>query len=169
MFIEIETQRLILRNYKEGDENQILNFLKNNKDHLKDVIDTWEYNINDLDGAKEYIRKKKAGWILKKILSIGIWLKEDPQLIGQLILFKINWQELKGELGYYIAKDFQNKGFTFEAVKEMVKYIFTVIKMNKLEAFCHKENKASQKILENCKFSVEDICDRNIKYILNRQ
>jgi [ribosomal protein S5]-alanine N-acetyltransferase len=169
MCIEIETKRLRLRNYKEGDENQILYFILQNKNHLKDVIDEWEFAINDLNGAKDYIKKKKAGWVLKTILSFGIWLKEDNSLIGQLILFKINWREMKGQLGYYISKDFQNKGFTSEAVREIVKYVFEVLNIIKLEAYCNKDNVVSRKLLEHNKFKIEEIYDKQVKYTLNKQ
>jgi ribosomal-protein-alanine N-acetyltransferase len=71
-------------------------------------------------------------------------------------LWNISREENKAEVGYELLPDFQGKGIAQEAMLVVLDYGFNIMLLNKIEAYTHKENSASQKLLEKFGF-VRDI------------
>lgn len=155
-FPEIKTERLFLRKIEELDCDSIL-FLRSNK-IINKFIERPEHRKtkNKLDAIK-FIKEINEAFEEDKSISWGITLKNDSKIIGSICLWNFS-QDLKtAEVGYDLDPKFQNKGIMSEALTMIIDFGFKEFKFNKIEAFTHKENENSKRLLEKNGFHlIED-------------
>src|SRR5215510_9114171 len=58
-------------------------------------------------------------------------------------------------MGYFIIKEYWNKGYTTEALKTVIEYAFTENNVYRIHTGCLKENQYSEKIMKKCGFIKE--------------
>ncbi|WP_143522615.1 GNAT family N-acetyltransferase, partial [Pseudomonas sp. 2822-17] len=63
----------------------------------------------------------------------------------------------RAEIGYEIHPDFWRKGYTSEAVKEVISYGFEGLDLNRIGAVVFIENQASNQLLSKMGFQREGI------------
>ena len=68
-------------------------------------------------------------------------------MIGTISLWKFSEDKKTAEVGYDLNPVFHNKGIMTEALNCVLKYGFTQLQLDKIEAYTHKENQASRKLL----------------------
>ena len=85
---------------------------------------------------------------IKKDVVFEIVENPSKKIVGLIGIHKINWHSRYGEIGYWIWKEFWNKGYATEAVRLMLKYAFEYLNLNKIWARVMEPNKASQRVLE---------------------
>lgn len=147
----LETQRLILREFKE-----------------EDLTDFYEYA--SVDGVGEM-----AGWshhenieITKEILNsfikdnkvFAIVYKENNKVIGSLGVEKYGMEDkldefknLYGrEIGYVLSKDYWGKGLMKEAVKCVINYLFDECNLDFIICGYYLFNNQSKRVQEKCGF-----------------
>lgn len=69
-----------------------------------------------------------------------------------------------GELGYFIDKNFFNKGIATEVVKKLEKIAFEELKLKRLEIRMDSQNKASEKVAIKNNFEKEGLLKKSIKF-----
>ncbi|MBK7227389.1 MAG: GNAT family N-acetyltransferase, partial [Ignavibacteriales bacterium] len=74
------------------------------------------------------------------------------RLIGSICLWNLSREENKAEIGYELLPDFQGKGIAQEAMLAVLDCGFNIMLLNKIEAYTHKENSSSIKLLEKFTF-----------------
>jgi len=138
----LETERLILREYKEEDFNDLFKM-------ISDPI-TMQYYPKpyDLNGAKRWLNwsienyKNGLGWL-------AITLKENGVFIGDC---GITMQNIDGkmlpELGYHIEKNYWRKGYGKEASKKVLEYYFSNDKFEELYSYMTAKNIPSYSLAE---------------------
>lgn len=107
------------------------------------------------DSAKFWIQLAKKG-IANQHYIFAIRQKEDNLLIGGIDL-AINKKHNNAEIGYWIAEDFWNRGYATEAVKAIIDFGFTQLKLKRIYASHFDFNPASGKVLEKAGMSKEGI------------
>ena len=73
-------------------------------------------------------------------------------MVGTSCVFSFSDENNKCEIGYELLTNFQGQGIMQEAVKKVIDYAFNTIKVQKIEAFFHRDNQGSIKLLEKCSF-----------------
>ena len=146
-FPEIITERLFLRRINESDCDVIL-FLRSDKT-INKFIDRpeSERTKNKADSIK-FIKMINDGIENNNFISWGITLKENSKIIGTICLWNFSKDNKKAEVGYDLNPLFQRKGIMSEALKNIVAFGFNELRLNKIEAFTHKENGSSKNLLE---------------------
>ena len=147
----LETQRLILRGFKE-----------------EDLTDFYEYA--SVDGVGEM-----AGWshhenieITKEILNsfikdnkvFAIVYKENNKVIGSLGVEKYGMEDKLDEfkdlygrsIGYVLSKDYWGKGLMKEAVKCVINYLFDECNLDFIICGYYLFNNQSKRVQEKCGF-----------------
>ena len=79
---------------------------------------------------------------------------------------KINKQQ--GEIGFWIAKEFQGNGYVKEAGNLIIEYIDKKLHLGKLIALTTGYNTASQKTLKNLKFILKKTIKKDFKDKIGR-
>ncbi len=81
-------------------------------------------------------------------LRLGIYNKEDKQLLGTLLLVWNNVLMTQCELGFSFGKAFWNKGYGKETLKMIEETFRCQSNFKELKAWCIKENLGSVRIFE---------------------
>ena len=149
--VQIETERLILRPFKESD-----------------LADFYEYasvnGVGEMAGWQHHKSIDKTAEILDVFINedktFAICLKENGRVIGSLGVEKYGLEdkltEFDGyhgrELGFVLSKEHWGKGIMPEAVNAVIDYLFNECDLDFLICGYYNFNAQSKKVQEKCGF-----------------
>lgn len=154
--IQIESERLIIRNYEKGDGKELFALLERNdnrtllKEHVDEATD-----VKSLEDAETRVRSLSTDWDARNRFVMGIWLKKTTEFIGNIWIEPKKWEVPSFEVGYYLDQGFTGKGLATEAVKRSIKFIFEELKAHKVILITRDTNERSYKLAERLKFVKE--------------
>ena len=147
----IETERLILRPFKQSD-----------------LDDFYEYasveGVGEMAGWKHHENKEFSQEILDLFINedntFAIVLKENNKVIGSLGVDEYGMEQALSEffdyegreIGYVLSKDYWGKGLMPEAVKAVIDYLFNIQNLDFLTCGYYMFNNQSKKVQEKCGF-----------------
>lgn len=147
----LETERLLLRPFKLGDEPQVLVFSSNSEINRY----TGDPIITTLEGVTNLITNvwlsdyKKYGFG-----RFAVVFKETNTIIGFCGVKYL--QELDEiDLGYRFTPEYWGMGIATEASKAILKYAFNALALTRLVASVFPENNASSNVLKKLGFQYE--------------
>ncbi|EGU61515.1 GCN5-related N-acetyltransferase [Vibrio nigripulchritudo ATCC 27043] len=150
---KIETERLILRALSENDAQDLYNIFS---DHQ--VMKYWNCAPWDgLDVATQFIKTSRESMNNNKELTLGIYLKDSGKLLGKIMLFNLEQESRRAEIGFGISRNFWGKGVVFEAASAVVEYAFNSLELRRIEAEIDPLNVASGNALERLGFVKEGL------------
>lgn len=148
---QIETERLILRPFKESD-----------------LADFYEYasvnGVGEMAGWQHHKSIDKTAEILDRFINedktFAIVLKENNKVIGSLGVEKYGLEdkltEFDGyngrELGFVLSKEYWGRGIMPEAVIAVIDYLFCELDFHFLLCGYYNFNTQSKKVQEKCGF-----------------
>jgi len=144
----LATERLILRQLIIDDEQEIFSLRSDgeiNKYLNRQVSNTIEDARNFIKKVNENINKNDS-------LYWAITLGDRNILVGTICLFNFSNENGKCEIGYELLTNFQGQGIMKEAAEKVIDYAFNTIKVQKIEAFLHRDNQRSINLLEKLLF-----------------
>jgi RimJ/RimL family protein N-acetyltransferase len=135
--------------------------------NLKSV--DYPYYVED---ARNWLATLPGEWETGKSAVFAICSKEEQgQLIGTVGIV-LDQQNNRGELGYWIGRNYWGQGMATEACRSALDFAFTQVGLNKMVAECLARNPASAAVLEKVgmiqegflakhfrKDETEDYCD----------
>jgi ribosomal-protein-alanine N-acetyltransferase len=150
MKFHIETERLILREFRETDAEDLF--------RMDSLAEVHRYlgnkPITHMDEAKQVIAFVKKQYVEN---GIGRWAtieKISGNFIGwsglKFITEPENNQVNFYDVGYRLHPDYWGKGYATESGKAALKYGFEVLNAKEIIGTCHEENIASRRALEKC-------------------
>ena len=74
----------------------------------------------------------------------GIW--SNKELIGVIGLHYLDLVNKTTSIGYYLAEDFQKKGIMTKCTKALIRYVYEVYDINRIEIRMSTKNKKSRAI-----------------------
>ena len=118
--MELLTERLVLRPWKESDAESLYEYAK---DPLVGPIAGWPVHTS-VENSREIIRN-----VLSAPENYAVCLKSDNKAIGSIGLISPMQSHTKAadgelEVGYWIGVPFWGKGYIPEAVRQLQKYAF---------------------------------------------
>ena len=142
-FPKLVVDRLLLDQIKPTDITEIVDYAGNIKvvEHTR----TMPHPYFEED-AIALINMANQGFKAKKNYIFAIRIKETRAFIGGIGL-TLDVDNNRAELGYWLAEEYWNKGYTTEAVQAILKFGFTQLKLNKIVAVYLTNNEASGKVL----------------------
>ena len=148
----LTTERLTLRQLVINDEQEI--FTLRSDSEINKYLD--RQISNTIDDARNFINK-----IIKSdSLYWAITFRDRNILVGTICLFGFSDENDKCEIGYELLTNFQGQGIMKEAAEKVIDYAFNTIKVQKIEAFLHRDNQRSIKLLEKFSFRNSNEPDR---------
>ncbi|EKU99955.1 acetyltransferase, ribosomal protein N-acetylase [Leptolyngbya sp. PCC 7375] len=143
--MQIETQRLILRNFRPEDFEQLAPILADPQgmkySRTGNVLSVLETQAKIQGYINSYQKHGFGKW--------AIILKEHNQLIGYCgIAVELVDNKLERELGYRLDHNFWNQGLATEAAKAAIQYGFEQLKLPYILGIVERQNKASVRVLE---------------------
>lgn len=148
-FIEIKTPRLLLRKITSSDAQAIYELRTN--DHAMQFID--KEPLKNMNEAVALVERIIKDFTENNGITLCICLTENSkQLIGTIGFWRIEKENHRAEIGYMLHPQYWNKGFMQEAIKAMIEYGFSIIKLHSIMANINPHNTASAALLEKTGF-----------------
>lgn len=145
-FPELTTERLVLRRIQETDWKEML-FLRSDSTVNRYIERPPERQTKNQDDAVRFIRDLQSYEENDISITWAMALKDEPTLIGTICFWNFSEDKKTTEVGYGLHPEFQGKGIMGEAMDRIVEFGFKVLEVEKIEAFTHRENEASKKLL----------------------
>ena len=148
--VVLETERLILRAWKETDLDDFYEYAK---------VD----GVGQMAGwnPHESIQESKniLDMFMKEKNQFALELKANHKVIGSLGLNELSlslsdeYDNLVGrEIGYVLSKEYWGNGLMAEAVNTVIEFCFKEEKYNYLMCSHSVNNNQSKRVIEKCKF-----------------
>ena len=140
--MKIESKRLILRNWEDGDIKDIVDGL-NNLEVAKWMAGVpFSYTEDD---ARNFIERTKSNDENVKI-ALAIVLKENNKVIGGTEIRNINKKDGTAGGGIWLIEKYQKNGYGTEAFSARNKYCFDVLGLRRIENGYFPNNEKSRKM-----------------------
>ncbi|MEC5425787.1 GNAT family N-acetyltransferase [Virgibacillus sp. C22-A2] len=161
----IETNRLLLRLFKESDAPEIAKLCNNYNIYKNTLYLPYPYSTED---ALLWIKNHLANFKEDKSYEFAITDKITGELYGAIAL--TNNQKFKnGEIAYWMGEEYWGNGYATEAAKAVVDFAFIEKQYHKVFARYFASNLASGRILEKIGMRKEGVLRNHVlkenKYI----
>ncbi len=154
-FPVLYTERLILREITTSDAEALL--------RVRGDIRVTRLNsgkpMESVTEAHDLIDKSRRAFLDQRRIDWGIVLKAAPQLglIGRVGFNYWLKQDRRASIGYDLAYIYWGQGIMTEAVRALLKFGFTEMHLNRIEADAAAENIGSIRVLEKTGFAREGV------------
>ncbi|HEX8577824.1 MAG TPA: GNAT family N-acetyltransferase [Flavobacterium sp.] len=141
-------QNFIISLLEPIDTNQLYEFVMSNNERLQRYFPVTLASTSTLKKTTEYIVVKNKQIEERTNFTFAIRDKNSLKIIGLIIIKKIDWDKGQAEFAYCIDSQFEGKGLTSFAVKEITKFAFDELGLKTLQIISHKTNSGSIKVAE---------------------
>ena len=142
---------------EENAEEELALWRENVEEYLR-----WfpgDYESKTLDSTREWIRSNLERFSNNGGFAVGIW--HLGELAGVIDLQKIDWDNKKSGLGYWLGATFQGKGLMTKSCRAITDHAFDKLKLNRIEIRCAPENTKSCAVAERLGFRREGVLRQN--------
>ena len=147
----IETDRLILRRYRESDLQDLYEYLSD-----PEVVKYEPYRPMNMDKVRGNL-----AWRISTDEMIAVELKCSHKMIGNVYLGKRDFESL--ELGYIFHRDYWGRGYAKESCLALIGQAFSH-GVHRIFAECDPENISSWRLLESLGFEREAHLKQNVYF-----
>ena len=141
----LRTARLVLRPFRAEDAPAVQRLAG-----AKEIADTTAnlpYPYPD-GVAEKWIAGHAERYANGQGLTLAITLANGGELVGAISVMSVSAAHQHAELGYWIGKDFWGRGFCTEAAREIVRFAFEEMGLNRVYAHCFWRNPASGRVMQ---------------------
>lgn len=131
-----------------------------NREYLRRWLPWVDHTWSPADIA-DWIRRgleqmqRNEGW------QAALW--HDGQIAGFIGFKPLDWPNLRVEIGYWLAEEFQGRGLMTDAARATVDYAFREWGLNRVEIRCAVENRRSAAIPRRLGFTHEGMLRQAFK------
>lgn len=152
--VRLETERLILRAFTIDDAPDMFNNWASNENVAKFL--TWRRH-----GSVEVTKSIISEWVNEyedlKNYQWAIVIKDSNTLIGSISAVHIKEDVGACEIGYCIGENWWHQGYTSEAFKKVIEFLFNEVGAKRIWA-CHAvDNPNSGKVMQKCGLKKEGL------------
>jgi ribosomal-protein-alanine N-acetyltransferase len=110
-----------------------------------------------MEDSKAFLHYQLQGYAEGRPYVWGVELKENGKLIGTAGFLEWSEYDKRIDIGYAISERHWNKGIVTEVSKEIVRYGFEELRLNKIAARCTAENSGSEKVMLKLGMKLEGV------------
>lgn len=151
--VRLETPRLLLRPYREGDEHSLFAMFSDPEVMRFMNRGPWD----SVEIGRGMIAKDLRALAAGEHIRLGLERRDTGAMIGMCNLFDFHWQCRRCEIGYALARAAWGQGFMHEALVALIGYGFEALDLNRIEADIDPRNAGSARSLERLGFVREGL------------
>ncbi len=149
--ITLEAEGLVLKQFTPEDAQVIFDLIDRNREHLSQNGDQTSEKYPTLESVLESITHPSN----PNRLRFGIW--ENGTYVGTINLTIQETQEGKeAEIGYYLGKEFEGRGYMTKAAKRIVQYSLDELQLNEVHAWLNRNNSRSAETIKRAGLILQD-------------
>ncbi len=142
--VRLETGRLVLRHFESGDSGALIPICNSEEMHRFTNI-PFPYGEKD---AAEFIAKCEKERGAGSAFHFALVRKEDNLLIGACAVMQVDAERGFAELGFMLGREHRGKGYMEEALRELLDFAFSELKLRLVGARIDIGNKKSIRLME---------------------
>ena len=149
----LKGENVKLRQLCRNDAERITKLLTQEVSYYLKAIIPNPYKIED---ALNFINKSHSNFKSKKGFIFGIDFRgttdefSSSPFVGIISIENIDYINRNAEVGYWIGKEYWNRGIATESLALVIDYAFNILDLHKLYASVFVQNAASIHVLEKC-------------------
>lgn len=111
----------------------------------------WAYDMHSAADEAKFITSVQQQILKKRILALTILVNDQP--CGMIDLHQII-PEQKGEIGYWLSRQYQKRGIITHCVKELCQYAFSELKLKYIDLIVATDNLPSTHVAQRAGFKL---------------
>ena len=160
-FPVLTTERLMLSRPVECDMQHIIHYLDSDKVYSENTANM-PYPYKEADAEFLIHEVVDKGFENETDFVFAIRNKENGLIMGLIGIHHWDKANQKAEIGYWLGKEFWNKGYVTEAMAEVLAFGFKVLNLNKMFANFFPHNPASGRVMEKSGMKQEAVLRQEI-------
>jgi RimJ/RimL family protein N-acetyltransferase len=155
---ELPTARLLLRCPRKGDGALVHEAVIESLHALRawPASLPWALQEPSVETSETYCRESAAAFVNRSSL-VYLVFDMDGKLVASTSLHSINWNVPKFEVGFWCRSSRTGRGYTREAIAELVRYAFESLRANRVDALPDEQNTGSRKVCESVGMRLEGV------------
>ena len=147
----METERLYLRCYAEGDGRWYYPMSQRNQAHLSLYeSDNPVMSIRSEQDAEEVMRSFAIQWAERRNFFLGAFDRKSNEFVAQVYIGLVTVELPEFQIGYFVDKAHEGRGYVTEAVKAALSFSFAHLKAHRVRVECDDTNVRSMRVAERC-------------------
>ncbi|MDQ3854882.1 MAG: GNAT family N-acetyltransferase [Chloroflexota bacterium] len=155
LFLEVpervEGPRVLLRPYVLEDAPALRESVDESREHLTPWM-PWAERSRSVEDAAATILRSRARWILREDLMMGIFERSTGRHLGGTGLHRMDWKLRGFEIGYWLRKTVEGRGFATETVQVLTRMAFETLDAVRVEIRMDTRNHRSRVVPERLGF-----------------
>ena len=153
MPLPIETERLVVRPYREADATALHEVFGSPE------VMQWTPSPPSKNVAETVERLARTmAFSARQPPGLGLWaleLKESAELLGQVGLFPVEGKGPEVEVAYELAPRVWGHGYATEAARALIEYGFDELQLRRIVALILPANARSRNVASKCAMTLE--------------
>ena len=154
----IETYRLILRQYRPEDAEDMFNNWASDPEVTRFL--TWPTHT-DVSVSRAVINSWIPCYEDGGYFNWVIEWKESGQAIGSIAVVKLNEETEAADIGYCLSRAYWGRGIMPEALRAVIKYLFDVVGVHRIAACHDANNPKSGRVMQKAGMKLEGVLRAN--------
>lgn len=151
---ELRGERVVLRPYTPEDAEALREAVVESRDHLRPWM-PWADSHQSIEETREWLGRAIEKSMLREDMFVGMWQTETGRYLGGTGLHPRNWEIPSFEVGYWLRKSAEGRGYVTEAVRLLVDFALTELKAQRIEIRCDERNVRSAAVARRLGFKQE--------------
>lgn len=151
IFPQLETERFILRKLTPEDAGDLFHYFSNDEVTKYYDLDSFV----ELKQAEELIHNWNSRYNENLGIRWAITIKKENRVLGTCGFHNWAKEHYKAEIGYELTPEYWRQGVMKEVLREVMRFGFEDLRLNRIEAFIDPDNISSRYLLEKLGFSEE--------------
>jgi ribosomal-protein-serine acetyltransferase len=145
---------LLLRTFTLEDAGLLFDAVEKSRKHLRPWL-TWVDTTTKQEHCSQFIQQTLQWQENQEGLVLGIF--RNRKLVGEVGLHHWDHKLRKGQIGYWVAKEFEGQGIVNKCLTRFIDFLFNKVSLNKIEIHFIPQNTRSAKVAERLGCKVEGI------------
>lgn len=154
----IETERLLLRELRAEDENDIHEYASD-----AEVVRLMIWGPNTREVTRQFLDRAlqaQTQWPRSEV-GLAIELKSERRLIGSIGLRMKDEANRTADIGYVLNRKYWGQGYMTESARAILDVAFKQLKLHRVWATCDARNSASYRVMERLGMRREGLFIKN--------
>jgi len=149
------TAHAVIRRFRENEGPAFYALLENNRLRLEELHMHHIGGVGSPEESEYFVRTRLAEWLLQRTYAFGVWHHVLAEAMGYVELNQLDWGVPRGELLFFIDRAYEGKGYMTEVVKEVLRFAFGQLRLERVSMPVSSDNYAAQRLARKCGFSRE--------------
>ena len=146
-------ERIVLRSFVDADADELHTAIRESVEHVRPWM-PWYDKHGSVADTLAYIRRTQAEFLLREGFHMGIF-SLAARFLGGCGLHARDWTIPAFEIGYWIRKSEEGKGYVSEATRLLTICAFETLGAQRVLIRCNARNRRSARVAERLGYVLE--------------